>query len=1037
MSDPSPPRYTLTIDGGNIIQCTDDNTGKLLICPSTPVLTEFITSGHSKLRFYIDLIKDMLAGTPVTGCVSKLQQNYANDDAVFTDLTPSNYSRELKSMITRYEGRVKELSLGIFTEKQNEAKMSNGVKTKYSFATTTFPESGTHPFGVCVRQPDDISGVINTAWVLDTASGSSEGLTKKISNPNLRCDSSFTGKFGGFPDYFIWQTLNSSSAFDTNSSKCTIGLSIIDPQGTHDTLSINIDLDSGKNGIVGTELNGRPSNNNRSYSGFYAQGNNSKNQYINTPASTRDVPDILNIKESGDVAQVWMYYWYIIEQIEENYPINSNDINKEDRKNFMLDLLKKIMMITTDSVVYMLCLILNLPVLYTGSREGVTSGNCTVKMYVAGEPNPQNTFNILKAIKSKNIQDKNLSTKAIFRLLMDESDFDNFYYMKYGTRTPRKAQLDHRKYNMACVRKVCEKYIKRINDNNNNLTVLTLGNEDVNQGNFQELITQFDITADGYTFELCFSNDGFSSRDTQFLINNDVLLEEILGCANEMLQQKQMDDSNDNNDDGNDNGDKDNNNDDKDNDDKDDDDTDDDGDDDDGNGMSSNSNSSSSNSSSSSNQNVDDNELNDLFANTVNSHGIHLKAKLERSKNFKESYYECLLACVVLGDRNYSKILSKNKLKAQFLKEYDQFIANYDPTRVEAFMQRHYDDNNNEISDPDNYVLDVGGALVTEVLSSFSLEVPFDLGQPFNPEVSTDLEVPGDLEALLTHTPTEIDNYLNSLLQVASNSSSTASGLSFSPGESMFTENSATASASASVSPERKIIDKSSGIPMSAIKMSDQSDIDETNINLVLKGVNSNGRSYTRYDAMDALKNTNNDVVDAINYLEDKQPGFSSNFTRRPQSPSTSSTSSRSSVNAVKLQDEFASDTASVTDMESNVDEPASGTASDTDMESNIDQSSQQQESQSETPFGRKNISSQLNSQPDSQLSSYTGSVIPSTKLPPPNKGGRSRKNTKTMTKHKKTLIKHKKETRKNKKSTRKNKKTFIKNKKTKRRYNK
>ena len=753
----APPSYKLSISDVNIIECKNTTTNTQLRCPDTPVLAQFISDGNNdnKRRFYIDLVKDMLAGTPVTGYVSKLQDCYRYDRDFFDHLSSSNYSTELKTMITKYENRVKALDLGIFTEKQNEARMSNGVTTKYSFATTTFPESGTHPHDVCVREPDDISAVINTAWVLDTASGSSRDLNQIFSNPNLTCDRTFTEKFGGFPDYFTWQTQNKSNIDHTNRSECTIGLT--PARGVRDALSVDIDLNRGKGGI---EVNGS-----RDYSGFYAQGNNLKNQKIATLSNT-DASDILNIKESGDVAQVWMYYWYVIELF------NRTDINDDQKIN----LLKETIMITTDSVVYMLCLILNLPVFYSGSREGVTSGNCTVKMYVAGKPNYQNTFNILKAIKLKNIQDKNLSTRAIFELLMDTNEFYRFYYMKRGERTLRKAQLIYASLDMDCVREVCKKYIGRIDELNTGLTDLIASfNPTVAHHNFQTYITEFDGRANGQDFGLCFSNDGFSSPGIpHFLINNDELETRILGCKKTSSLNKTNTRKDGHDDDDDDNGDGDGNNNNNNNSSN-------------NNNNSSNSNNSSSSSSSNSSSSSSNNNISSSSSNSSNvgnfdklaedakmkfnniERGVenrpawlvvpnksnvfgllHTKqAQLEKEKNFNESYYECLLACVVLGNRDLLDVLSNEDSKCQFLKKYDRFLANYNSggaterREVRAFMQQYYYRNNNEISDPDNYVLNVGGALVTEVLCSFSSKVNF------------------------THEPTAIDNHLISLLNPA------------------------------------------------------------------------------------------------------------------------------------------------------------------------------------------------------------------------------------------------------------------------------
>jgi hypothetical protein len=133
------------------------------------------------------------------------------------------------------------------------------------------------------------------------------------------------------------------------------------------------------------------------------------------------------------------------------------------------------------------------------------------------------------------------------------------------------------------------------------------------------------------------------------------------------------------------------------------------------------------------------------------------EAQEERSKNFNESYYECLLACVVLRDRDLLDILSNDDSKCQFLKEYDRFIADYHSSTVDAFMQDKYTIEKMQQNDPDNYVLDnyvldVGGALVTEVLSSFSLEVPF------------------------TDEGTAIAGYLNSLLPPAAEAQGLGNG---------------------------------------------------------------------------------------------------------------------------------------------------------------------------------------------------------------------------------------------------------------------
>jgi len=80
-----------------------------------------------------------------------------------------------------------------------------------------------------------------------------------------------------------------------------------------------------------------------------------------------EIIKIVETKELGDVAQVWLYLAYLI-------------------VNDLLQQRERALMITTDSVVYLFCQLLNLSCAYTGSRAKVESKNCSIYHYIAGIP---------------------------------------------------------------------------------------------------------------------------------------------------------------------------------------------------------------------------------------------------------------------------------------------------------------------------------------------------------------------------------------------------------------------------------------------------------------------------------------------------------------------------------------------------------------------------------------------------------------------------------------------------------------------------
>ena len=79
-------------------------------------------------------------------------------------------------------------------------------------------------------------------------------------------------------------------------------------------------------------------------------------------------------------------------------------------------------MITTDSVVYFLCKILNIPAVYTGSREGVKSGHCSLKYFNVGEPDYALNLKNLLMREVQRIKQHNTSTMNCIRHILQVKD---------------------------------------------------------------------------------------------------------------------------------------------------------------------------------------------------------------------------------------------------------------------------------------------------------------------------------------------------------------------------------------------------------------------------------------------------------------------------------------------------------------------------------------------------------------------------------------------------------------------------------------
>jgi hypothetical protein len=101
----------------------------------------------------------------------------------------------------------------------------------------------------------------------------------------------------------------------------------------------------------------------------YIKGNDTKNKVINrVTALNAEVYKYVILKEMGDVMQVLQFFVWCNINVGEGKPYSYEEV----------------LIYTTDSVVYTLCQMLKIPVLYTGQPSG-TSGYCKAYQYVPTE----------------------------------------------------------------------------------------------------------------------------------------------------------------------------------------------------------------------------------------------------------------------------------------------------------------------------------------------------------------------------------------------------------------------------------------------------------------------------------------------------------------------------------------------------------------------------------------------------------------------------------------------------------------------------
>ena len=374
---------------------------KTTIGPPTPVQSniDYLTKEDYIRRFYCDVIKDSQETPPINNILNVLVQCIPPPVLApppvpppVPPLIPPNIG-QYHIILQQLEQAVNQRSTAQITEYKNILKTSTvGSNIQISDAEYVFWESGFGCRSVCRNQR--MKTVKTSAATLDSLPKQSYDDTF---NPYVTFSASFTQALG-FPTGFEWTT---------------------QPNGFHaDESRVTINFDGVAANVVGSVVNNRIRNIGAAFTP-YVLGNRDKNQNINgRPLNAANCPMIkklLIMKEIGDVAQVWMYLAYA-------------DINNATPRNQLL-------MVTTDSVVYLLCMLLDLSCIYTGARAGVSSGCCTLKHYLSGPIDYiARCKNMMEVYKQKVVQHNTSITFALKIMLADPSNFD--YYIHHAGAAP-------------------------------------------------------------------------------------------------------------------------------------------------------------------------------------------------------------------------------------------------------------------------------------------------------------------------------------------------------------------------------------------------------------------------------------------------------------------------------------------------------------------------------------------------------------------------------------------------------------------------
>lgn len=391
---------TFSIDAGGNITLTNSNNQQNPL-QIGQLNTQSMNEIAMLQRFFADIVKDSQADYKLGDVIQILQSCFPNHANGPNRTIPVNIAA-YKLILQTFDNRVFNDNNDNITILKNILKTSSvGSNIKISDALWALYESG---FGCSsVSRNATMKTVKTSAATLDS-------LLKQpydvLFNPNVIFDQQFSRRLG-IPDGFTWSSSPVTGPNFQQKSNVTIQFWNPPPGAAADAMRSGI-IDNEENTPVARGFfNGIGGNGD-------IMGNKPKNEEIHRlMQNNNNIPRIKRlfiIKEIGDVLQVWMYLALI--KMMNFEPID-------------------VVMVTTDSVVYLFCVLLGLSCIYTGERTGVRPGCCTLRHYLAGRPNYLKKYeNMIEVYATRLIQHNTSISMGLLRLIADPSNFD--YYIVHG-----------------------------------------------------------------------------------------------------------------------------------------------------------------------------------------------------------------------------------------------------------------------------------------------------------------------------------------------------------------------------------------------------------------------------------------------------------------------------------------------------------------------------------------------------------------------------------------------------------------------------
>jgi hypothetical protein len=361
-------------------------------------------------RYSCDIVKDSQTETKVTEVLDKMRACFADTlGGVPTDdggpYIPRNIAA-YKQQLHDLEQIVSDTYRGNITVLKSILKTSTeGSNIQISDAEYALWESGFGCRSICRKQ--NLKTVKTSAATLDSLL---KQAYDKLFNPYVTFDDTFSNGLG-IPGGLTWST--QPEPLDSQNS--IVRIQYWTPPAAPPAAAAAAVVE----GLINNEANTPaargvfngigPGNNGE------IKGNDLKNDEINGLAANLHlncprIKKLFIIKEIGDVAQVWMYLALI-------------ELMGWERTD--------VVMVTTDSVVYLFCILLKLSCIYTGERSGVRPGCCTLKHYLGGEPDYLQKYkNMIEVHANRIMQHNNSIAMGLKILVQDPSMFD--YYIPHG-----------------------------------------------------------------------------------------------------------------------------------------------------------------------------------------------------------------------------------------------------------------------------------------------------------------------------------------------------------------------------------------------------------------------------------------------------------------------------------------------------------------------------------------------------------------------------------------------------------------------------